>query len=234
MLININRGGGKIILVLSIFLNLFFVSKYFRDKELYRPSRGQAILGWTNSIKKLNQKFDVAFFGNSITRNSDFTRYFKDCKIINLGCGGDRLQDMLLRMDMLKAAKADKIFVMAGINGSKDISLQEFSSLYSQLIDSIKYNNNTSEIFIQSILPISKCMENKESYASNDKIRKMNDIISNLCKQKNIVYIDLFDAYFKNGELPFKMTKHDGIHISDENYNIWASLISPYIISRKN
>lgn len=137
-------------------------------------------------------------------------------------------------MDMLKAAKADKIFVMAGINGSKDISLQEFSSLYSQLIDSIKYNNNTSEIFIQSILPISKCMENKESYASNDKIRKMNDIISNLCKQKNIVYIDLFDAYFKNGELPFKMTKHDGIHISDENYNIWASLISPYIISRKN
>lgn len=210
-------------------LNLLFVIKYINDKDRYIPSRGQAILGWTNTVKKIDQKFDVAFFGNSITRNSDFSKYFRNRKIINLGCGGDRLEDMLLRMDMLKATKADKIFIMAGINGSKDISLSDFKKLYVQLIDSIISNNKTSKIFVQSILPISRCMENKGHYASNNKIMLMNDIILSICKQKRIVYINLFDSYVVNGELPFYMTRNDGIHISDEYYNIWADLIYPYM-----
>ena len=229
MLIKLKSGGGKILLFISLILNVVFVIKYINDKERYIPSRGQAILGWTNTVKKMDQKYDVAFFGNSITRNSDFSKYFKSHRIINLGCGGERLQDMLLRMDMLKAAKADKIFVMAGINGSKDISLSDFKVLYVQLIDSIMSNNKSSEIFIQSILPISRCMENKGHYASNDKIKKMNDIILSICDQKKVVYINLFDSYVLNGELPFYMTRNDGIHISDRYYNIWADLISPYM-----
>ena len=48
-----------------------------------------ARVGWTNTIEKLHSNFDIAFFGNSITRGSDFQLEFTDKKIINLGYSGD-------------------------------------------------------------------------------------------------------------------------------------------------
>ena len=40
--------------------------------------------GWENTIRKMYTEFDVAFFGASIIRGSDFQKYFPDKKIINL------------------------------------------------------------------------------------------------------------------------------------------------------
>lgn len=227
-------GGGKFLLIISCILNIYFVSNTIKKRiefkyHLEHPTPSQAIVGWTNTLTKLDLKVDIAFFGNSITRNSSFHEIFPDKKIINLGCGGDRIEDMLIRMKMLKAVHADKIFIMAGINGSKDINLKDFLNKYNVLIDSIQINNPKSQLYIQSILPISKEKENTEHYTDNITIQKMNVAIKSICKARNIPFIDLYSLYSVDGYLPFEYTRNDGIHIKDKYYSIWSDRIRQYI-----
>lgn len=40
--------------------------------------------GWTNTIEKLHVDLDVSFFGNSITRGSDFQQFLKTIKLLIL------------------------------------------------------------------------------------------------------------------------------------------------------
>lgn len=67
-----------------------------------------ARVGWTNTIEKLHTDFDIAFFGNSITRGSDFQLDFTDKKIINLGYPGDNILGMIKRVPMIQVANAKK------------------------------------------------------------------------------------------------------------------------------
>lgn len=69
-----------------------------------------ARVGWTNTIEKLHSIFDIAFFGNSITRGSDFQLNFADKKIINLGYSGDNILGMIKRVPMIQKSNAECIF----------------------------------------------------------------------------------------------------------------------------
>lgn len=97
-----------------------------------------AIVGWTNTIKKLHMDFDIAFFGNSITRGSDFQLAFPDKKIINLGYSGDNMIGMLKRVPMIQSANPKKVFIMAGTNDLVHIGLNEYKARYTNLISAIK------------------------------------------------------------------------------------------------
>ena len=90
-------------------------------------------VGWTNTIKKMHTEFDVAFFGNSITRGSDFQQFFPDKKIINLGLPGDNLIGMKKRISMLEASNPKKIFIMAGTNDLVHTDEETYKNNYIKL-----------------------------------------------------------------------------------------------------
>ena len=96
------------------------------------------IIGWTNTLEKINIDFDIVFFGNSITRGSSFHEYFSNKKICNLGYPGDNLDGMLLRVNQIKAVNPTKVFIMAGINGLQYQSLSIFDEKYERLVKLIK------------------------------------------------------------------------------------------------
>ncbi len=118
---------------------------------------------------------------------------------------------------------------MAGINGSKNLDLEDFQKKYNLLIDSIQINNPESQLYVQSILPLSKGKENTEHYADNATIQKMNLIIKSICQARNIPFIDLYSLYCIDGYLPLEYTRNDGIHIKDNYYKIWSDKIRQYI-----
>ena len=97
-----------------------------------------ARFGWTNTIEKLHTDFDIAFFGNSITRGSDFQLDFTDKKIINLGYSGDNIPGMIKRVPMIQKSNAKKVFIMAGTNDLVHISLEEYETRYSKLLSTIR------------------------------------------------------------------------------------------------
>lgn len=231
-------------LVLSLVANVILLvgiyvigqkSHFFRKmeirlgwKEQLPKDRGDywCILGWTNTLKKLNFDADVVFFGNSITCGSNFQDYFSNIRICNLGYSGDNMDGMMLRIGQIKAVTPEKVFVMAGINGLQNQTEEVFENKYQRMVDSIKSSVPEAVVYLQSILPVNHSM--KKGVASAAKIRKANEIIAKIAARSNCVYVNLWSLYEKDGEMPKELTR-DGVHLFPEAYDRWADEIKKYI-----
>ena len=183
------------------------------------------IRGWTNTLDKLNLNVDVVFFGNSITAGSSFHDFFTDKSICNLGYPGDNLTGMMARVQQIQIVKPEKVFVMGGINGLKQMPLNIFETQYRELIVAIKDTVPTAEIYLQSILPVSNAHSRA---ASNKKISDCNLIIRDIAKSLGCKYIDLYSLYTKNDEINPDYSR-DGVHIKEEHYDKWIEAIRPFI-----
>ena len=189
----------------------------------------RCIQGWANTLNKLNLEADVVFFGNSLTYESDFGKYYPDLKIVNLGCNLDMLDDLINRSYMIKSVHPKKIFVLGGINNFQNTPLETFMEKYETMVDSIMIYNPDADVYLQSLLPVNPSMGVGEIYIDCvKKIMDANKIIEMISKTKNCTYIDLFSAYQVNETLPPNNTR-DGLHLYPESYERWARIIEPYI-----
>lgn len=184
-----------------------------------------ARVGWTNTIEKLHTEFDIAFFGNSITRGSDFQLAFPDKKIINLGYSGDKISGMLKRISMIQKSKAKKVFIMAGTNDLAHMDINEYKDRYTELISAIQDSIPGIKIVIESVLPTNPNVVGEGKYAPNSKVQEANKVAESIAKELNCRYIDLYSLYAdKNNELPRNLTI-DGVHLYPNSYDRWAEKI---------
>ena len=232
----------KAMIILSLVLNvvliatLYYVacvktdfSKRMMAKikhEAYVPERqdGCCVDSWNNCVKKLDMEVDVVFFGDSETAGGDFQKAFPGVKSINLGYIGEDVKGMLRRVDAIKAVNPKKVFLMAGINGLQRQTMDEFEYWYVTLVDAIRRDVPEAELYIESILPVAAYSD----YCDNAKIRDANAILQRLAIERNIPFIDLYNAYAKDGVLPDDMT-YDGLHLTIEAYSVWYHLTAPYV-----
>jgi len=186
-----------------------------------------ARVSWTNTIEKLHTEFDVAFFGNSIIRGSDFQQFFPTKKIINLGYSGDNMAGMMRRVPMLQATSPKKIFIMAGTNDIFHLSINDFVDRYNKLLDLISDSIPTAHIYLQSIIPMNQDL--KPGAPSDKKIQEANKAIKTIANKRGLKFIDIYSLYVENGKLPSNITK-DGIHLYPEHYDRWAKKIESFVM----
>ena len=200
------------------------------DKDEYRHQvEYRCIEGWANSLRKLQVNVDVVFYGNSITYESDFQGLFPQTRICNMGCNRDDLDDMIHRSFIIHSVRPSKIFILGGINGLMDITLEEFEAKYITLVDTIRKQNPSAQLYLQSILPVNTEMELGSRYVADvDKIKKVNLIIKQISESKHCNYVDLYSAYQCHDSLPRKYTR-DGLHLNSDAYAVWARVIKPYV-----
>ena len=197
--------------------------------ESRRLVEWRTLEGWANTIEQMNINTDVVFYGNSITYESNFQEFFPNMKICNLGCNRDDLDDLLFRSFMIRSVHPHKIFLLGGINRLMDISLDDFKNKYAVLVDTIIKQNPSTELFLQSLLPINADMEIGSRYKDGvDKIKKANEIIKGISQSKRCTFIDLYSAYQVKDSLPSDYTR-DGLHLKPDAYAIWADVVRPYI-----
>ena len=206
------------------------------DKFLYRycgversnvSSNDSTVIGWRKSLAQLDYDADIAFFGDSITAGGNWQEWFPEKKIINLGVPGNALEDMDERIDMLYSVNPEKIFIMGGINGITRVTIVPYVVRYERMIDEIKENLPETQIYIQSVLPIS-IEKGKQYNIDNEAVRNFNLELQRLADEKDCVYVDLFYLYESDGVINPDMTK-DGVHLKDGAYNLWINTIRPFI-----
>lgn len=210
----------------------WYKTDYFRRVQAkiahipYVPVRmdSDCVESWNNCINKLNMQADIVFFGDSETAGGDFEKAFPNIKSINLGYIGEDTKGMLRRVDVIAAVKPKKVFLMAGINGLKNQTMSDFEYWYTVLVDSIQSAVPDAELYVESILPVTRCSD----YCDNAKIREANAILRHLANERNIPYVDLYDAYVKDGALPDGMS-YDGLHLTPGAYCIWYHMIASHI-----
>lgn len=188
----------------------------------YVPDRQDdcCVNSWNNCISKLDMEVDVVFFGDSHTAGGDWQKAFPEEKSINLGYIGEDVKGMLRRVDAIAAVHPKKVFLMAGINGLQQQSMEEFEYWYAALVDAIREKVPDADLYIESILPVTGYSD----YCDNEKIREANDIVQKIAIKRNIHYIDVYSAYAQDGALPDAMS-YDGLHLTEEAYSLWYDCI---------
>ena len=185
----------------------------------------QTLVGWYNCLKKLNIDVDVVFYGASHTTYSDFRIFFPDISICNLGRPSDNLNQLTSRAYGIEFVNPEKVFVQGTANGLRKTSVDDFERQYEQMIIAIQKAVPEAKIYLQSILPV---VEDSHR-ASNEKIRKCNQIIETLSHKYNCTYVDIYHSYERGGRLNPEYVKEDSAHFYPEHYDKWAEIIKTYI-----
>jgi len=178
-----------------------------------------------------NTPGEIIFLGNSITDGCNWTELFSDLRVKNRGISGDVTEGILNRLDEVTESNPAKIFIMIGINDlARNKSKQEILDNCEIIVDQILTDSPETEIYLQSILPVSKKYGRFEKhYSKSDSIVSLNKGLESLAKKKGQIYVDLYLSFIDNeNNLKDEFTE-DGLHLNGKAYKVWKSLIDKYI-----
>ena len=182
----------------------------------------KCLQAWTNSLRQLNFKADIVFFGDSLIYYGEFASVFPDKVVCNLGLRGDTIQGMIDRVEQVKLLKPHKVFLMSGINDVASLSLELFEKRFESLLRVLMEQLHDADIIVQSLLPVND-VEFKIS-CTNEQIIERNTIIQSIARREGLLFLDLFTLYAEGGILPIDDTI-DGIHLLPEAYKKWKSIL---------
>ena len=222
-----------VVLFLSSVLSVLFI-KHSTPQHLLaklgiieESETNYALLSWNWSLDQLDYDADAVFIGDSLTIGEDFQSYFPDKKILNLGLSGDSIDGIYDRCSVISNFTPEKIFIEGGVNSMSYKSVDYISARYLDIISLLKSENPNAEIYIQGVLPISSVKESNG--LTNKNISLLNDKLSKIATEYDVIYIDINSVYSLNSEMNPLYTK-DGIHLKDEAKYIWIQEIEKYIL----
>lgn len=183
----------------------------------------KCLQAWTNSLRQMNAKADIVFFGDSLTYYGDFASVFSNKVVCNLGLRGDTIQGMIDRVEQVKMLQPKQVFLMAGINDLTRNTPNEFDILYNRLLDAIVQALPEVTIIVQTMIPVN----NKDFIIScdNNQIRAFNKKIQKIVEERGLNCLDIYPLYEAEGLLPVQLTK-DGIHLIQDAYSKWYESVS--------
>mgnify|MGYP000134109124 CR=1 FL=1 len=232
----------KIILYTSLLFNLsaliYFAPKIYR--KLNDRSNTASDNQSTYSMKR-DKYYEVlspdsnaiVFLGTSLTQNFEIHEAFKNEHTQNRGINGDWTRGMRNRLNPIIQEQPKKIFIETGINdiGDRNLSKEAILSEFRLLINDIQENSEETQIYVNSILPVSNKNQGMVGYSGtkiNETIVELNSQIQNLSEQLGFTFIDTHSFFAQNGEIRPQFTI-DGVHLSGEGYIRWAEILTPYV-----
>ena len=186
---------------------------------------------------------DLLFLGDSITdawggegHNPKapgakiFAQEFEPLKAANFGIGGDRTQHVLWRLQNgeLDGIQPKVVMLMIGTNNSNanDNTAEEIADGIKAIVREIHRRSPRTKVLLLGIFPRATRKTPEENKAQMDKIRKVNQIISQLDDGgKTVKYLDIGDRFMQpDGSIP-RDVMPDQLHLSEKGYQIWADAV---------
>lgn len=120
-------------------------------------------------------------------------------------------------LEDMKNKDIDTVYIMLGVNELGWAYPEVFKLKYKELIEKIREIKPNVNIYVQSIIPVTKEIDSTNKYINNNRIRKYNDLIKELANELDVKYLDVASALVNDeGYLPSQAST-DGIHV-DRDY----------------
>ena len=173
------------------------------------------------------------FLGDSITDFYDLDKYYEGLPVVNSGISGNTSEDILNDMKNRDYNyNPSKVFLLIGINDlGKGASNEEVFSNIKNIITNIKKNKPAVKIYIESIYPINKNIDEDKiiKVKDNSSIIKINDLLKEYCKEEHYTYINMYDILVdEDGNFNEKYTD-DGLHPNENGYEIITKELKKYL-----
>ena len=192
----------------------------------------------SESSSNKNIKFDetVAFIGDSRTQGLIVYNGLKDIQDYSyVGL----MVDTAVTKKFIKTSNGEKItliqdmknkniktvYIMLGVNELGWSYPEVFKVKYKELIDEIRKVKPNCNIYVQSILPVTKSRDQTDKIFNNNRIDMFNKLIKEVANEKKVTYLDVSNALAdSNGYLPESVSP-DGIHISKGYCEKWLTYL---------
>lgn len=174
---------------------------------------------------------DIVMLGNSITDGGEWAEILDNVHVRNRGISGDTTDGVLQRLGSITDGRPAKLFLMIGINDfAQGISGDSIARNIEQIICRIKAESPETEVYVQSILPISDEITLFPGHKAHmSEVAPTNAMIRAVCERQGVTYVDLYSSFVTpDGKLDLKYS-NDGLHLLGEGYKLWGSIIKPLI-----
>jgi len=174
-----------------------------------------------------NPEGEICFLGDSITDGCEWAELTGNLKCTNRGISSDTAWGIMKRIDEITEGRPAKVFLMIGTNDlDRNKTVPEVSDKVGEIIDTIKRQSPTTEIYLQSILPV---WDYTWGSRNNKTIDEMNTELVKLASQKKVPWVNLA-PFFKDdtGALRKDLTV-EGLHLNGRAYYLWYSVIRKYL-----
>lgn len=181
---------------------------------------------------------DAAFVGDSITEGIKLYEVMTNATVVAArGINLDNVfTDDQIRtaqgnstvMGALEAAEPQKIYIMFGANGVGWFTEQHFTDVYTKFVKAVKEQHPDSQIYLQSILPVTQEFDDSREDISNDKINRYNELVVEIAEEQEVHYLDVASAFKdEKGCLP-EDSNGDGMHFGNKYYQKWFDYLKSH------
>lgn len=164
------------------------------------------------------------FIGDSITEGISAYGLLDKSNI--LAAKGLTISKAEKEMDTIIKRKPEKIYILLGSNDLLyGMDSEKFSSDYLGFIQDIKDKLPETKVYIQSIFPVTKDVENKKPLLTNLRIDEFNLVLQRKASEQGIGYIDIATLLKDESGIMNRDYTSDGIHVKFKFYSIWLDCI---------
>ena len=196
--------------------------------------------GWVARLKEFVDEKILDSIGNG------HGEYYR--AIYNLGIPGDKIEDLLKRINIEAASRLDepeynietRMVFAIGTNDSQwlfkeskpRVTIEQFEKNLNQLIaEARKY---VKEIIFVGLLPVDEAKTdpvpwNQLKSYRNTLVKKYNDVIERVAKKEGIYFIEIFNLF--SGK-DYKSLMIDGLHPNNEGHKVMFEVVKDDLLKQ--
>ena len=190
--------------------------------------------------------YDAIWIGDSITHFWEhkgkcevFKEKFGRYRILNLGFGGDKTQNLLWNVKyggFLDGVQTRLITLMIGTNNTWVDSAEDIASGIGACLKAIREKQPQAKILLFTVLPREVAHKRGETDFRRTnwnvdeimpKQTKVNELIRPLADGKDVILVDLCPKFTDAEGLPDVTLLGDGTHPNEDGYRVWADEVLP-------
>lgn len=173
------------------------------------------------------------FLGDSITEQYDLDEYYNDLPVVNSGISGNKTKDLLNDLNnRVYQYNPSKVFLLIGTNDiqskvEEDVIINNIK----KILEDIHENRPYAKLYLEAIYPVDEGSSGAQD-RTNKEIQSINASLEDYCKKNDITFIDMYDLLLdpeSDKDRLFEDYSKDGLHISDEGYEVITEELMKYI-----
>lgn len=191
-------------------------------------------LAQTQALANYGGQLDLLMIGDSITEATSwiptFGKHFAGQKLLNLGIGGDKTQNVLWRIEngLLNGLKPRAVTLLIGVNNFwPDVPADEIAAGAIACGQLIRQKLPDAKFVHFGVLPLGAHV-----FHLNTKVDAINAQIATAVRGYSATYATLRDEFIVDGKEKPGMLAADGVHLNGPAYDRWGARLAELLKGR--
>jgi lysophospholipase L1-like esterase len=173
-------------------------------------------------------KGEIVFVGSSSMVDWNAAKYFPDLKIVNRALWGSAFSDTSRNVDRLILRYEPRLVVVYAGDNDLDggASTEDVAVEFERLVKAIRDGLPQARIVFVGIKP------SPQRWITIDRMRTANAMIRAICaRDDRVAFVDVDGPMMGWDEKPRpELYRADGLHLSDQGYQLWTTLLRPFLV----